>query len=363
MVQILRDWYNRHLTNPQVVILAVILLAGFLVIVFFGRLLAPILASIVIAYLLEGAVQFLERRRLPRLAAVWIVFAIFLTLFFVVILGLIPLLTRQVLQLFQELPRMIAQGQQLLLQLPERYPQFVSEDLVRDMFLAIRNQVAQYGQQAVAISIASMVHIATFLVYAVIVPLTVFFLMKDKHAILAWVASFLPPDRSLADEVWHEVNMKIGSYVRGKFLEILLVWAVTFWTFNFLGVNYAALLSFVVGLSVIVPYVGAAVVTIPIAIVAYFQFDFGREFVYVLIAYGVIQFIDGNLLAPLLFSEVVNIHPVAIVAAILVFGGVWGMWGVFFAIPLATLIHAVIRSWPRQGAPPSHEDTSGGTEG
>ncbi len=359
MVQILREWYNRHLTNPQVVILAVILLIGFLVILFFGRLLAPFLASIVIAYLLEGAVQFLERRGLPRLAAVWIIFTIFLSLFIVVILGLIPLLTRQVLQLFQELPRMIAQGQQLLLQLPERYPQFVSEDLVRDMFLAIRNQVAQYGQQAVAISIASMVHIVSFLVYAIIVPLTVFFLLKDKHAILGWAASFLPRDRSLANEVWHEVNMKIGSYVRGKFLEILLVWAVTFWTFNLLEVNYAALLSFLVGLSVIVPYVGAAVVTIPIAIVAYFQFDLGPEFAYVLIAYGVIQFIDGNLLAPLLFSEVVNIHPVAIVVAVLVFGGLWGMWGVFFAIPLATLVQAIIRSWPRQNPPPTEGEAGG----
>ena len=63
-------------------------------------------------------------------------------------------------------------------------------------------------------------------------------------------------------------------------------------------------------------------------------------------AYTVIQIIDGNLLAPLLISEVVDLHPIAVIAAILVFGGIWGFWGVFFAIPLATLAVAVLNAWP-----------------
>ncbi len=66
------------------------------------------------------------------------------------------------------------------------------------------------------------------------------------------------------------------------------------------------------------------------------------------IVYLVLQALDGNVLVPLLFSEVVKLHPIAIILAILVFGGLWGFWGVFFAIPLATLAHAVIRAWPRQ---------------
>jgi len=69
----------------------------------------------------------------------------------------------------------------------------------------------------------------------------------------------------------------------------------------------------------------------------------------VMVIYGVIQFVDGNILVPLLFSEAVNLHPVAIITAILLFGGMWGLWGVFFAIPLATLIKAVINAWPSQG--------------
>ena len=81
--------------------------------------------------------------------------------------------------------------------------------------------------------------------------------------------------------------------------------------------------------------------------VAYSQWGISGEFAYVLIAYTIIQFLDGNILVPLLFSEVVNLHPVAIITAVLFFGGIWGIWGVFFAIPLATLINAVINAWPR----------------
>jgi putative permease len=69
-----------------------------------------------------------------------------------------------------------------------------------------------------------------------------------------------------------------------------------------------------------------------------------------MLAYGVIQALDGNVLVPLLFSEAVNLHPVAIIVAVLFFGGLWGVWGVFFAIPLATLVKAVLYAWPSRRA-------------
>ena len=116
------------------------------------------------------------------------------------------------------------------------------------------------------------------------------------------------------------------------------------------------LLAVMVGLSVIIPYVGAAVITLPVMFIAYVQWGISGEFAYVMIAYSVIQFLDGNILVTLLFSEVVNLHPVAIIAAVLFFGGIWGIWGVFFAIPLATLVNAVINAWPKVGV---LEDTAG----
>jgi len=93
------------------------------------------------------------------------------------------------------------------------------------------------------------------------------------------------------------------------------------------------------------------VVTVPVVIIAYFQWGWTNEFFTLVITYLVIQALDGNLLVPLLFSEVVNIHPVAIIVAVLFFGGLFGVWGVFFAIPLATVVQAIIIAWPKSSEP------------
>ncbi len=174
----------------------------------------------------------------------------------------------------------------------------------------------------------------------------VFFLLKDKDQILYWFTRFLPQDSDLSSQVWRDVDSKMAKYIRGKMLEIVIVGVATFIPLAAMGMNYAATLSLFVGLSVIIPYVGAVAVTIPVAMIAWFQWGAGPDFVYVMIAYLVVQFLDGNVLVPLLYSEVVNMHPAAIIIAVLVFGGLWGVWGVFFAIPLATLVQAVINAWP-----------------
>jgi len=175
----------------------------------------------------------------------------------------------------------------------------------------------------------------------------VFFFLKDRVVITNWFSAMLPRERSLISKVWWEMDAQIANYIRGKAIEILLVGGASYVVFAFMGLNYAVLLGILVGLSVIVPYLGAAVVTVPVALIGAFQWGWTTEFFYLMFAYGVIQALDGNVLVPFLFSEVVNLHPVAIIIAVLFFGGIWGLWGVFFAIPLATLIQAVLNAWPR----------------
>ena len=159
-------------------------------------------------------------------------------------------------------------------------------------------------------------------------------------------------------QIWSEMNQQIANYVRGKFIEIIIVGGVSSIVFSLLGLNYALLLGILVGLSVLIPYIGALVVTVPVAMIAFFQWGWSNEFIYVLVAYGVIQMLDGNVLVPILFSEAVNLHPVAIILAVLVFGGLWGFWGVFFAIPLATLCKAVLNAWPTRDVEKPKTDES-----
>jgi len=259
---------------------------------------------------------------------------------------LLPLLSKQVSDLFREIPNMLAKGQQLLLHLPEEYPDYVSAQQIEELLTLARIELGSMGQRVVSLSLSSVVGAITFLVYLILLPLMVFFFLKDKDMILGWLANFLPEERRLLRTVWAELDIKIASYVRGKVIEVLIIWTASYVAFALMGLNFAMLLSLAVGLSVIIPYVGATVVTIPVALIAFFQWGFTSEFGWLMAIYAFIQFLDGNLLVPLLFSEVVNLHPVAIIVAVVFFGSLWGVWGVFFAIPLATLIQAIIKAWP-----------------
>jgi len=319
------------------------------VVVGLGAWLAPMFASIVIAYLLEAVVNRLQRFGMPRMLAVLIVFLLFMALLLFLLFGLVPLVSRQLSQLAQQLPNYIEQGRELLKQLPQAYPDLVSAEQAEHITAQLGQEITNLGQQALGWSLASVVNVISLVVYLVLVPVLVFFLLKDKNLIIGWITDRLPRDRSLVNRVWVESEAQIANYVRGKVVEIIIVGAATYVTFMILGLQYAALLATLVGFSVLVPYVGAAVVTVPIALVAYFQFGWSWDFGQVVIAYAIIQALDGNLLVPLLFSEVVNMHPVAIILAILVFGGLWGFWGIFFAIPLATFVKAVINAWPSNG--------------
>ncbi|NNG02776.1 MAG: AI-2E family transporter, partial [Inquilinus sp.] len=330
-----------------VVLLTILLVGITATIAFVADMLVPVIVAVVIAYLLQGVVGRLESHKVPHIVAVVSVFLLFMAFLLFLVFGLLPLLIGQFSQLLQQVPRMVGEGQALLLQLPERYPDFISEQQARQFTARLGSELLLAGQRLLSYSVSSLVFVLTMIVYLILVPFLVFFLIKDKDRLIDWITGFLPRERQLSNEVWAEVNGQIANYVRGKFWEILIVGSVTFVVMTFLGLEFAALIGALTGLSVLMPFVGAASVTAPVAMVAYFQFGISPEFFYVLAAYGVIQALDGNVLAPLLFSEAVNLHPVAIIVAILLFGGLWGVWGVFFAIPLATVVQAVLRAWPR----------------
>ena len=341
---------QRFLPNSQTVALAVILCVGFLFIYFLADLLMPVLASIVIAYLLNGLVIKAEKKKISRLFAVYMIFSIFITCLGFFIFVLMPMVFSQTIQLVQRIPEMLKSMQTEIMHLPQMYPQLMTEDSVRKVIVSVQNELLQYGQEIISGSAASVIGLVSAMVYLFLVPLMVYFFLKDKTILLEWLLQFTPKERYLTTKVWKEVDIQIANYVRGKFVEVFLLWATSYATFSALGLNYAMLLAVLMGLSVIIPYVGATLVTFPVLGVAYAQWGFSHDsFIYIVIAYSIIQAIDGVVLVPLLFSEAVNLHPVAIIIAILFFGGLWGFWGVFFAIPLATVVKSVLNAWPKTG--------------
>jgi len=356
MFDLLRDWYHRNFTDPQAVILAFLLLVLFGLILLVGDIMAPALVALVLAYLLEGVVSGLQRVGVPRTVSVVLVLLMFITLSLVLMFGVVPVLSQQITQVIRALPNMIVQGQEQLLKLPDKYPEVFTVQQINELIGTLRAELAQATQDFLEFSFAQVGTIVAIGVYAVLVPLMVFFTLKDKEKLIAWALSLMPSRSELSFQVWREVDQKIANYIRGKFVEIVIVWLATFIVFALSGLDYSLLLSFLVGMSVIVPYIGAVVVTVPIAIIAYFQWGLSAEFWWLMLWYQIIQVLDGNALVPLLFSEAVNLHPLAIIMSVLFFGGLFGLWGVFFAIPLATLMQTVLKVWPNQDIRhPSHE--------
>ncbi len=346
MFKVLRDWIQRYFSDEEAVVLAVLLFLAFTAVLTLGGMLAPVLAGMVLAYLMQGLVTTLERLRLPGAVAVGLVFALFMGLLLVFIIVIVPLLWHQLVTLFNELPGMLAKWQSVLLLLPERYPHLVSDEQVLQAIEVVRGQIVKFGQWALTFSLSSLPLLVNIMIYLVLVPILVFFFLKDREMIGRWVRGYLPRERALITRVAQEMNRQIANYIRGKVIEIFICGGVTYIGFVALGLNYAALLALLVGISVVVPYVGTVVVTVPVALIALFQWGWSDQFIYLMAVYGIIQTLDGNVLVPLLFSEAVNLHPVAIICAVLLFGGLWGFWGVFFAIPLATLFKAVLDAWP-----------------
>jgi putative permease len=346
MMRLIRGWVDQYFSDEEALFLLLLLVVGFVIILTLGSILAPAIASVIFAYLLQGPMLALEKRGVSHTTSAVIVFLVFVVVCLTIMLFIIPSVWTQMSQLFGELPGMLEKGQSMLTVLPERYPQLFNEAQIASIGVTIGEELGRFGQLAVSASLSTLPNIVAILIYLVLVPLLVFFFLKDGGMMVRWWVSVLPTKRALVGKVWREMDQQFANYIRGKVVEIAVVGAVTYVAFAIMGIRYAALLAILVGLSVVIPYIGAAVVTVPVVLIAFFQWGIGPDFYYLVAAYFIIQALDGNVLVPLLFSEAVNLHPVVIILAVLVFGGLWGLWGVFFAIPLATLFKAVITAWP-----------------
>lgn len=352
MIKVFKGWMDRYLSDPDVILLLVWIIAALAVILVLGHILMPVFLSVAIALLLQFWVNLLQKHKISRTASFWIVYTIFATVFFGAIFFLLPLLWRQCVSLVTEMPVLLQNGKNALTDFIHSKQDYISQQYIDSIGASILAQSQDLGKRAVTLSLATIPGLITIAVYLVLVPLLVFFFLRDNLEIVTWIKRFVPQNRGMIGKVWVEMNQQMGNYIRGKIYEILIVFVFTYMVFLFFGLKYQMLLASVVALSVIIPYVGVVLATIPVALVGYFQWGFTGgvtgEFALMLYSYLFVQFVDGNIIVPLLFSETMNLHPIAIIVAILFFGSLWGFWGVFFAIPLATLVKAVINAWPKQ---------------
>jgi putative permease len=351
MISIVKRWANLYFAEEESVVFALLLAFVAALLWLFGDVLVPVLAAIIIAYMLQGLVNLFCGKGVPHILAVALTVTLFIGASLALILVLFPLVWSQLSAFVVEIPSFLSTFHDEIMDLSKKYPQTFSEQQVQEWLSIASGEMGQLGQVVVQFSVASIPNIITILIYCVVVPLMVFFFLKDKDYFIDSIGMLLPRKRRMLMQVGEEMNEQIANYIRGKAIEILIVGVSTYIGFIIMGLNYSALLGLLVGLSVLIPYVGAIIVTIPVVLVGMMQFGTGSEFMTLMLIYGVIQALDGNVLVPLLFSEAVNLHPVVIIIAVIFFGGIWGFWGIFFAIPLATLIKAIMTAWPKVSNP------------
>lgn len=230
--------------------------------------------------------------------------------------------------------------------LPSSYKDLVSEKQIQEYTLLLINKTREAVTPFVTQKIAPFFMDAiSCIAYLIIVPIFSFYMLKDKDKLLSLTKKYLSSNDEVAS-FWLEMNMLISKYLNGKCIHIIIIFLVNWIAFSILGLNYALLLAIGCGLSVIIPYIGMIIITIPVVIIGLIQFGLSSDMMWLVALYTILQILDGYALTPMLFSETLNLDPFFILVAIVVFGALFGFWGVVLAIPLATFIKTIFTKWP-----------------
>ncbi len=333
----------QRLIDRQIVVLGVIVTALVVLTAYLGHALFPFFAAVILAYLMDGLVRFLERRHVPRIIAVFVVFGIFMAGFVLLFVWLIPLAVNQFTSLVVELPKIMKNTQQYVLDLQQRYLVGVESQYLRDTLPRITREFEMWLGKFATQVLGYLPGLLGLFVYLILVPFLIVFFLKDKDAILDWLQRFIPRDRDLIMKIFVDVDRQLGNYVRGKFWEVLIMWSSSTVAFLMLDTRFGVLLGILTGLSTLIPYLGVAVVTLPVMFLAFAQYGFFTlPSMKPIIAYGILQIIDGNILAPVILGISVRLHPTAIIFAVLACGAIWGFWGLFFAVPIAAVVKSLL---------------------
>ena len=347
MLEEINNLFRKIFSNEETLVFAILLTVAFLILFFLGNILTPFLISIIFAYLLLGMQKRLEDYGLNSSIALILTYSFFLLLGIALMVWLGPLVYQQLQSLVLEIPKWVNALMTFVQNVPEQYPDLVSSDQITAFLQSLSGQLTAISQDFLKASIAGIQNTVTIAINLILLPILVFFFLFDRESIISGFLNILPKERAMLNKVWVEMDSQLSNYARGKAIEIGIVGSTAAIIFMYFGLEYVALLSVLVGFSVLIPYLGAFIVTLPVAAVGLLQFGLSFDFWLLMGAYLVLQILDGNLLVPILFSDAVKLHPVIIMLAVFVFGGMFGFWGVFFAIPIATLIKAIWNSWPK----------------
>ncbi|MCG6970458.1 MAG: AI-2E family transporter [Gammaproteobacteria bacterium] len=310
--------------------------------------LSPFLAGTLLAYLGDPLVDRLETYKLPRTAAVVVVFVTILLLLLLLPLILLPLIEQQISALVAKLPAYIDWIQQTVI--PFLSQALNIESGVLDM-TSLKQAVAKHWREmgGIATNVVTMVSqsglmMVAWLANLVLIPVVTFYLLRDWDVVVARIRALLPRrNEATIVQLARESDEVLGAFLRGQLIVMIalgVIYSVGLWV---VGLELAFLIGMIAGLVSFVPYLGTIVGILLASVAAVMQFQDVVHLAFVAVVFGVGQMLEGMLLTPLMVGDKIGLHPVAVIFAVMAGGQLFGFVGILVALPVAAVIAVLLR--------------------
>lgn len=315
-------------------------LVAAIALLYYGRVFFITIAfAVFLAFAMRPFVSLLERARVPRVIAI-------LLLLFVLIGGLVLLvinITAQINQFYVDFPRyqnrirdVLSQATDFVNRLRERMGNILPDEsrAVREVKIT---ESSLTTTKALVAQIGETLHL---LLYAAAIPFLTFFMLKDREKFGRVIDGILARRSDFSGDVTGAVSRTMTDYALGLSFVMAIMAGMTTVALMLLHVSYYYILGPLAGVAIMLPYVGVILSTVPAVTVAFFQYD-GRKALVVLIVYALLQFLEGNILTPLIVGGRVRLFPLTVMVAFIFWGLLWGIPGAILAVPLTSAIKVV----------------------
>jgi predicted PurR-regulated permease PerM len=322
-----------------------LLLGGYFVYKITGVVLAFLL-TILFSILLSAPVNYLHRRGLSRVWGMLAVLAAFAVALYVFGLAVVPVVEAQSAQLVASFPALLQEAVALFNRLQGFFGLGARVSLNGESLSQVGQQLLTGNAVSTAAGVGLTLATAASLGLVVLIA-TIYMVIRPEPWVEGFVALFPAGWRQRTREVLFELYHTVQRWFIGQLTAMTFIavfWAISLWL---IGVPFALLLGIFSGLISFVPYLGATISVVLPLLLALISEPFTA--VYVIIAFVIIQQIEGNILQPILMSRAVDLHPALVVFAILTMGTLFGIVGVFLAVPLVAVVQVLVRElWVRR---------------
>ena len=305
----------------------------------------PFIVSIVLAELIYPFVEFTERwvpgrRRFPvvaRVVSILLIYIAFLAIVAVILYVTLSSIIREGSQFIEAAPELFEQAKATVEEWYAEFSERIPEEFIiqlQDMLESATGLVAGAAMDVALKSLSAVVSTISFVVGLIVVPILLFYMLKDKDELLEGVYAPLSSGAKVhTGNVLRIIHSVIGSYVRAQLISISVVGIMVFAGLTLLGMEFALILAILAAITAIIPIVGAIIGAVPGLLIA-LAYD-PSKLVWVLLVYVVTQLIESNVVTPRLQANAVRLHPVVVMAILVIAADIFGIWGMIVGVPLA----------------------------